>query len=108
MAALGAAGKKLAKEFAEYFKAQHLELDPQDRAIVIEICATIDTLELCSRMVARHPVQFDEEGRKVKDWVVEQRNQRICLARLVKSAGLPSEIIAELTTERRSSRRCDE
>lgn len=93
MPRLGNVGRKLAEALGEYFNDQDLELTPHERALVLEICTTVDRLDLCARMVAIHPVEIDEEGRKVKDWMTEERNQKLVLARLIKSANLSTEIV---------------
>ncbi|MEU5154519.1 hypothetical protein [Glycomyces sp. NPDC021274] len=93
MTRFGKAGQRLAEQLGEYFDSQDLELTPHERALVTEICLTVDRLDLCAKMIAISPIEYNSEGQKMKDWMTEERNQRLVLARLIKSANLSTEIV---------------
>lgn len=93
---LGKPGQKLAEALGEFFKDEDLELTPHERALVTEICITVDRLDLCGRMIAISPIEYSPTGIKMKDWMSEERSQRITLARLIKAANLSTEIVDEV------------
>lgn len=101
---LGAAGRRLWRELLSVYV-----LDPHERAMLTEACHTADTCAvLQAQVAAMGPALFvvGPQGVKAAPAVVELRQQRLVLARLLASLRIPAEAAAgQLGTGQRTARR---
>ena len=94
---LKAPGRRLWKGVTEA-----LELDEHERALLIEACRTADQLDLLDEVVADEGVLVDGRAHPA---LVEARQQRITLTRLVAALRLPEDLERpELRPQRRGPR----
>lgn len=87
-AGLGESGRALWLEVARSYEMDH----EQDRLQLVQVCRTAD---LCDRLhevvVTEGPLAESSQGIRTHPAVVELRQQRIVLARLLAALGVPSE-----------------
>jgi hypothetical protein len=83
---LRAAGKRLWASVAE-----HYDLEEHERALLVEAARTVDLLDDLEALVRADGAVIDSpQGRKANPAVVEVRQQRIALARLLAALRLPA------------------
>ena len=96
-AGVGAAARRLWRQVLERY-----DLDEHERALLAETVRTVDTLERLDVVVRREGVTL-EDG-KPHPAIVEQRQMRITLARLVTALRLPEDVTGEGRPQRRGVR----
>lgn len=86
---LGQAGKKLWSTVTEAF-----DLGEHELLVLLEACRTVDTLnELDAARKAEGSVIESPHGKKAHPAVVEARQQRLVLAKLLASLAIPAEVV---------------
>ena len=96
-AGVGAAARRLWNQVLERY-----DLDEHERALLAETVRTVDVLERLDAVVRREGVTL-EDG-KPHPAIVEQRQMRITLARLVTALRLPEDAVADGRPQRRGVR----
>src|ERR1700739_2349724 len=87
--ALRAAGRRLWEAVTGTF-----DLDPPEAALLEEACRTRDLLADLRREIARNPAVIDSsQGVRVHPVIVEARQQRLVLAKLLAGLGLPKGLV---------------
>jgi hypothetical protein len=86
---LRAVGKRLWEAVTGTF-----DLDPPEAALLEEACRTRDLLTDLRREIARNPAVIDSsQGVRVHPVIVEARQQRLVLAKLLAGLGLPKGLV---------------
>jgi hypothetical protein len=100
-AGLQAPGKRLWKSIVDEF-----ELDEHELSVLVETVRTVDVLDLLDARIRRDgPVVCSPQGDKANPALIEARQQRIALARLLAVLRLPVGDEAEQTAGARPQRR---
>jgi hypothetical protein len=82
------------------------ELDEHELALLVEAVRTIDALNLLDAAVRRDgPLQESPQGTRAHPAVVEARQQRIALARILAALRLPSGEVGDEKANARPQRR---
>jgi hypothetical protein len=82
------------------------ELDEHERAVLLEACRTVDSLDLLDAAVRRDgPIVASPQGERAHPALVEARQQKIALARLVAVLRLPAGAEDDQAEGRRTPRR---
>lgn len=85
---LGASGRDLWLEITHAYEVDHA----QDRLQLVQVCRTADLCDSLHKVaVAEGPLAESSQGIRTHPAVVELRQQRIVLARLLAALGVPSE-----------------
>lgn len=86
---LRAAGKRLWEAVTSTF-----DLDPPEAALLEEACRTRDLLADLRAEIAQNPAVIDSnQGVRVHPAIVEARQQRLILAKLLTGLGLPRGLV---------------
>lgn len=84
---LGAAWLKLLEACADSF-----ELEEHERAVLEEACRIRDRIDQIRRQVDRDGVMLESsQGMRLHPGIAEERQQKLALARLLVTLGLPGE-----------------
>ena len=96
-AALGPAGRRLWAEVTRDF-----DFDGTDRALLVEVCATVDLIEALKAILKRDGLMSESsQGLRAHPAAVELRQQRLALARLSRALNPPAD--GPVAPRRRSS-----
>lgn len=81
------------------------ELTQHETSLLLQACRTVDTLDLLQAHIDVDGPVLDSPTVRTHPALVELRQQRICLARLLAALGLPTGLSeGGTTTQRRSTR----
>lgn len=94
-------GKRLWKSIVDEF-----DLDEHELSLLVETVRTVDVLELLDAQVRKDgPVVTSPQGQRAHPALVEARQQRICLARLLAVLRMPAGDADDLKAASRAQRR---
>jgi hypothetical protein len=100
-AGLRGPGRRLWSSIVDAF-----ELDEHERALLLEACRTVDQLDLLDAAVRRDgPIVASPQGDRAHPALVEARQQKIALARLLAVLRLPAGAEDDQAPGRRPQRR---
>ncbi|MFI7168182.1 terminase [Rhodococcoides fascians] len=100
-AGLNAAGAKLWKSVVDEY-----ELDEHESALLLEAARTVDQLNLLQDAVTAEGVVIESpQGAKAHPALVEARQQRITLARIISALRLPDEETGKKPQQRTGTRK---
>lgn len=89
---LRAAGRRLWKALTSEFA-----LDDHEAILLREACRTVDQLdELQVEIASSGPVVDSSQGIRVHPAIVEARQQRLVLAKVITALGLPKGVVGEV------------
>jgi phage terminase small subunit len=92
---LGPAGRRFWDEVTEQYT-----VDGSDRVLLAEICEALDTMAALKAVVKREGLTAESsQGIRTHPSLVELRQQRLVLARLLRLLDLPADLPAEVEGE---------